>query len=143
MDTINGSISHTEPAAGASTTSSSPIFLIDGMSSFFAFAWPSIHRSQGIDITANRLFGPQPKTATYVCLWEIAIGDVKASMSAREAIPLVAAANFFRLNFVDLVNAPAEDFLPNIDPDGELAQLFKFLVLTVLMNISYFLQNYN
>ena len=68
---------------------------------------------------------------------------MKASMSAKEAIPLVAAANFFRLNFVDLVNAPAEDFLPNIDPDGKIAPLFEFPALTVLMNISHFLQNYN
>lgn len=120
MDTITGSIFHTEPAAGASTTASSPIFQVDGMNFFFAFARSFIYRSQGIDITANRLFGPQPKTATYVCLWEIAVGDVKASMSAREAIPLAAAANFFRLNFVDLVNAPAQDFLPDIDPDGKL-----------------------
>jgi len=63
-------------------------------------------------------------------------------MSAREATPLVAAANFFRLNFVDLVNAPAEDFLSNIDPDGELASLFEFFALTVFMNISHFLQSY-
>ena len=107
MDTITGSISHAEPVAGASTTALSSIFLIDGMTSFFAFAWASTHHSQGIDITANRLSGPQPKTATYVYLLEIAIGDVKASMSAREVIHRVAAANFFRLNFVDLVNAPA------------------------------------
>jgi len=62
-------------------------------------------------------------------------------MSAREAIPLVAAANFFRLNFVDVVNAPAEDFLSNIEPDGKLASLCEFFALTVLMNISHFLQS--
>jgi hypothetical protein len=47
-------------------------------------------------------------------------------MSAREAIPLAAAVNFFRLNFVDQVNAPAPDFLPRIEPDGKRAQWFEF-----------------
>ncbi|PPQ67263.1 hypothetical protein CVT25_005847 [Psilocybe cyanescens] len=71
----------------------------------------------GIDVTANRLFGPQPRTATYVCIWEIAIGKVKASLTPYDAKLLAAAANSFRLNFVDLVNAPANEFLPVIDHD--------------------------
>ncbi|KAF9475774.1 hypothetical protein BDN70DRAFT_996181 [Pholiota conissans] len=71
----------------------------------------------GIDITANRLFGPQPRTATYICIWEIAIGKVKASLTAQEAQILVAAANSFIINFVDLLNAPAEEFMPVVDLD--------------------------
>ncbi|KAJ3517254.1 hypothetical protein NLJ89_g626 [Agrocybe chaxingu] len=71
----------------------------------------------GVDITANRLFGPQPRTATYVCIWEIAIGCTKASMSARQAQILTAALTSFRLNFVDLVNAPATDFVPTSELD--------------------------
>ena len=73
---------------------------------------------EGIDITANRLFGPQPRTLTYACLWEIVVGNVKASMSALEAKALLAAGISFRLNFVDLVNSPAAEYLPPVDPDS-------------------------
>ncbi|KAF8973209.1 hypothetical protein BDZ97DRAFT_665381 [Flammula alnicola] len=103
LDTVIGSIHRSNGARsmdGFKSTAHSEVFIIDG-----------------IDITANRLFGPQPRTATYVCIWEIAVGHVKASMSANEAKLLAAAGNFFRLNFVDLVNAPAEEFLPSIDVD--------------------------
>ncbi|KAF9529375.1 hypothetical protein CPB83DRAFT_789894 [Crepidotus variabilis] len=72
---------------------------------------------EGLDIVANRLFGSQPRTATYVCIWEIAVGDVKASLSANQAKVLSAAGDSFPLNFVDLANAPAEDFTPLLDPD--------------------------
>lgn len=75
--------------------------------------------SEGIDISANRLFGPQPRTATYICIWEIAIGYIKASLTANEAQLLAAAGNSFIMNFVDLLNAPAEEFLPDVDLDGE------------------------
>lgn len=71
----------------------------------------------GIDVVANRLFGPPPKTSTYVCVWEIQLGSVKASLSASDAILLAAAGNFFRLNFVDIVNAPASEFVHPLDPD--------------------------
>jgi len=73
---------------------------------------------QGIDITANRLFGPQPRTLTYACIWEIVVGNVKASMSAPEAKALLAAGNSLRLNFVDLVNSPAAEYLSPPDLDG-------------------------
>ncbi|KAF9465079.1 hypothetical protein BDZ94DRAFT_1351083 [Collybia nuda] len=71
----------------------------------------------GVDITANRLFGPQPRTATYVCIWEISIGRAKALLCASEARLFAAAGNAFRLNYVDFPNAPASEFLLPIDPD--------------------------
>ncbi|KAH7913899.1 hypothetical protein BJ138DRAFT_527505 [Hygrophoropsis aurantiaca] len=70
-----------------------------------------------IDITANRLFGPQPRTRTYVCIWEIRVGDMKALVSAFDVRVLMAAANTFRLNFTDLPNAPASEFGVPVDPD--------------------------
>jgi len=73
----------------------------------------------GLGIVANRLFGPQPNTSTYVCVWEITTGDVAASMSLPEFDRVVAALNAFKVNFVDAVNAPATEFLPPIHPDGE------------------------
>jgi hypothetical protein len=78
----------------------------------------SLWHPEGIDITTNRLFGPQPRTLAYVCIWEIVVGNVKASLSAHEANALLAASNNFRLNFVDLVNSPAAEYLPPADPDG-------------------------
>ncbi|KAH6910365.1 hypothetical protein BKA70DRAFT_1272889, partial [Coprinopsis sp. MPI-PUGE-AT-0042] len=30
----------------------------------------------GIDVVANRLFGPRPHTATYLCVWEISLGNL-------------------------------------------------------------------
>ena len=39
-------------------------------------------------------------------------------MSASDAKALLAAGNSFRLNFVDLVNSPAAEYLPPVDLDG-------------------------
>jgi len=72
----------------------------------------------GLDIVANRLFGPQPRTAVYVCIWELSVGDVRVSVSANQAAILAAAGNAFSCNFVDVVNAPARDFAVVLDPDG-------------------------
>lgn len=52
-------------------------------------------------------------------MWEITLGHVKASMTANQAKILAAAGNALRYNFVDLVNAPAENFAVVLDPDGE------------------------
>lgn len=73
----------------------------------------------GIDITANRLFGPQPRTSTYICIWEISLGHVKAILSAAESRILAAAGNTFRLNFMDMANSPASEFALPVDPDGK------------------------
>jgi hypothetical protein len=73
----------------------------------------------GIDVVANRLFGPLPRTATYLCIWEINVGAVSGTLSASEAKMLGAVGNSFRLHFVDHVNAPADDFMPPLDPDSE------------------------
>ncbi|KAE9411411.1 hypothetical protein BT96DRAFT_961320 [Gymnopus androsaceus JB14] len=71
----------------------------------------------GIDITANRLFGPVPRTITYVCLWEIHLGSIKASLSASQAAVLRAAAQAFQINFTDPLNAPANDYQTGVYPD--------------------------
>ncbi|KAJ7045588.1 hypothetical protein C8F04DRAFT_939778 [Mycena alexandri] len=71
----------------------------------------------GIDITANRLFGPLPRTLTYVPIWEINVGALKAVLSARDATILSSAGNAFRLNFVDPSNAPADEYLLPEFPD--------------------------
>ncbi|OBZ68136.1 hypothetical protein A0H81_11866 [Grifola frondosa] len=71
----------------------------------------------GIDIIANRLFGPQPHTSTYVCIWEIHIADVKAVLSVHEGRLLSAVGTSFGLNFSDPLNAPAKEYTLPTDPD--------------------------
>ncbi|KAF5393264.1 hypothetical protein D9757_000624 [Collybiopsis confluens] len=71
----------------------------------------------GIDIVANRLFGPVPRTITYACLWEICLGSVKASLSASQAAVLQAAGRTFGINFTDPLNALADDYQSGVYPD--------------------------
>ncbi|KAG2036116.1 hypothetical protein BDR03DRAFT_898980 [Suillus americanus] len=71
----------------------------------------------GLNITANRLFGSQPRTRTYICVWEIAVGPVKALLTSHDARILLASMNAVRLNYADLANAPATEFGVPVDPD--------------------------
>lgn len=81
------------------------------------------HGPVGLDITANRLFGPQPKASTYVCIWETHLESVKASLSAHQAQTLSAAGDSFVMNFSDPLNAPAKEFALPIDLDGKIFTL--------------------
>ena len=72
----------------------------------------------GLDITANRLFGHKPATATYVCIWEIHLGDIKVAINAYEARLLSAVGSSFGLNFSDPLNTPAEEYAITSNPDG-------------------------
>ncbi|KXN92475.1 Protein CSF1 [Leucoagaricus sp. SymC.cos] len=71
----------------------------------------------GLDIVANRLFGPMPKTSTYLCIWEITSGHLKLDMSLADARILAHVGRSFGLGFTDLANAPAAEYMPLIDPD--------------------------
>ncbi|KAG7098617.1 hypothetical protein E1B28_000539 [Marasmius oreades] len=71
----------------------------------------------GIDITANRLFGPLPSNLTYVCIWEIHVGHVKSCFTASEGSIIAAAGKTFSINFSDVLNAPASDYMPSAYPD--------------------------
>lgn len=73
----------------------------------------------GVDVVANRLFGPLPSTATYLCIWEIKVGDVSTTLSASDAMMLMAVGKTFGLHFVDHVNAPADEFIPPLDADSK------------------------
>lgn len=72
---------------------------------------------QGIDITANRLFGPQPEVATYLCIWEILLGEISGQLSIASVVGIMAAVRAFRINFADDFNAPSTDFAPPLMPD--------------------------
>ncbi|KAJ3575090.1 hypothetical protein NP233_g1335 [Leucocoprinus birnbaumii] len=71
----------------------------------------------GLDIVANRLFGPMPRTSTYLCIWEFTTGHMKLDMTLADAQLLSHIGRSFGLGFVDLTNAPAAEFMPPIDPD--------------------------
>ncbi|KAI0743929.1 hypothetical protein C8Q80DRAFT_1355680 [Daedaleopsis nitida] len=77
----------------------------------------------GINITANRLFGHRPATATYVCIWEIHLGDIKAAINAYDARLLSAVGSSFALNFSDPLNAPAKEYAIPSDPDVTFLQV--------------------
>ncbi|EIN11333.1 hypothetical protein PUNSTDRAFT_98433 [Punctularia strigosozonata HHB-11173 SS5] len=71
----------------------------------------------GMEIVAHKLFGPQPRTATYVCIWEIEFGSILASVSADQSAILSAAMNVFHAGFSDPFNAPAAEYAIPADPD--------------------------
>jgi hypothetical protein len=73
----------------------------------------------GLDIIANRLFGPHPKTATYVCIWEIRVGHVKSCLSTPQANVVIAALRSFDSGFDDVLDAPAKEVSLPVDPDSE------------------------
>lgn len=79
----------------------------------------------GLDITANRLFGPAPRTITYLCVWEIKVGSVKGVLSAAEASTITDAITSFRVNFSDIANAPAVEYALPSYPDGKFSILFE------------------
>jgi hypothetical protein len=72
----------------------------------------------GVDILANRLFGPQPPAAAYVCFWEINVGSMKSVFSASHVWTLRSALDVFAMNYKDPMNAPAAEFALPMAPDG-------------------------
>ena len=73
----------------------------------------------GLDIVANRLFGPQPRTSTYVCIWKINVGDIRGMLSVQEVKILQAVFDAFGINYSDVINSPAAEYAVPVDPDGE------------------------
>ncbi|KAH9171981.1 hypothetical protein EDB89DRAFT_2174254 [Lactarius sanguifluus] len=72
---------------------------------------------EGIDILADRLFGPPPQATTYVCFWELNFGAMKGLLSAPQGRTLQSAIDAFTMNFKDPINAPAAEFALPSDPD--------------------------
>ncbi|GBB97022.1 hypothetical protein RclHR1_00290020 [Rhizophagus clarus] len=70
-----------------------------------------------LNIYAHRLFGPLPKTATYVCNWDINIGTISGQLKPSFLLSAISFANAFAYHFVDKENAlPAKYVIP-LDPD--------------------------
>lgn len=73
---------------------------------------------EGIELKANRLFGPQPRAETYLCLWEAAVPRITCSLTMPFVVTLQAVANAVSYNFADLDNAPQKKYQPAALPDG-------------------------
>jgi len=86
----------------------------------------------GIDILADRLFGPQPLAAAYVCFWEINVGSIKGVFSASHGRALQSALDAFVMNYKDPMNAPAAEFALLLTPDSMLDPLV--ITYVVFMN---------
>ncbi|KAI0267154.1 hypothetical protein BC834DRAFT_969170 [Gloeopeniophorella convolvens] len=77
----------------------------------------------GIDILANRLFGPQPVAAAYVCIWELNLGAIKGALSASQGRTMQSAFDAFGTNYRDPINAPAAEFALPADPDATFLKI--------------------
>ncbi|WWD06286.1 hypothetical protein V865_004376 [Kwoniella europaea PYCC6329] len=73
---------------------------------------------EGIEVKANRLFGPQPQATTYLCLWEIVIPKVSAFVSPELVSILQAAGRSVGYTFSDPENGPSEIYVPKSAPDA-------------------------
>lgn len=73
----------------------------------------------GLDITADRLFGPQPHTSTYVCIWSIQMGKIKGFINVHEGQILALSVGSFLHGFNDPFNAPSEEYQQSPLRDGE------------------------
>lgn len=80
----------------------------------------------GIDITANRLFGPPPRNTAYVCIWNIHVGEVKGLFTIKQARILLHSGRTFVIGYSDPFNAPAAEYTTLDDRDGNA-------LLTVLL----------
>ncbi|EJT99737.1 hypothetical protein DACRYDRAFT_101324 [Dacryopinax primogenitus] len=72
---------------------------------------PQINKSEcmvleGLNIACNRLFGPQPRTATYLCLWEMSIGALRGCVPLSFASCLNASMQAISYTFSDVANSP-------------------------------------
>ena len=72
---------------------------------------------EGIEVKANRLFGPKPRGSTYLCLWEINVPKVTAYLTPEFAVTLKSVFSAVAYNYHDEENAPAEFFVPKSLPD--------------------------
>ncbi|KAM0790005.1 hypothetical protein ACM66B_005335 [Microbotryomycetes sp. NB124-2] len=75
-------------------------------------------RVQGLEATANRLFGPQPRTATYMCIWSFYLGDIVGSVPPTLLQSLARAGNAIGYNFADKDNSLPPDYEVVLDPDA-------------------------
>lgn len=72
----------------------------------------------GLEITANRLFGPQPRTSTYICIWSIYLGSMVGSIPPVFLQALTRSMSALAVNFTDQDNSLPSDFTVALEPDA-------------------------
>jgi hypothetical protein len=77
----------------------------------------------GIDISAHRLFGPQPRAATYLCIWELWLGSITGSVRPPTVLALQRAMASFKFGFGDADNTLPRDMTALTVPDVTLVSL--------------------
>ena len=72
---------------------------------------------EGLNIYAHRLFGPQPRTSTYICIWEISQGSLYCDLTADGLKRLIGSLGTLATGLADKENALPSDFVMASDPD--------------------------
>jgi hypothetical protein len=77
----------------------------------------------GVEVVANRLFGPQPRTSTYAAIWELHQGRLVGEVTPEFVLAFARAARALVTNSIDRDNTlPAEYSVP-AEPDVTLLVL--------------------
>ncbi|KAF9302036.1 hypothetical protein BGZ74_005928 [Mortierella antarctica] len=71
----------------------------------------------GIDIYAHRLFGPLPKTTTYVANWKLDVGSIYGQIKPSFLLGVASFAKAFAYNLVDGDNAFPPEYATVTPPD--------------------------
>lgn len=118
------------------------IMMVDGEFGFLFNLFHNVKKvTLGMDIFANRLFGPLPRTSTYLCIWEIKVGRAKLDMSLADAQLLALVGQSFGLGFADLANAPAAEHMPLVDPDSKNLQTLSGVVTAHSFVVTFYKVN--
>lgn len=72
---------------------------------------------EGLEVKANRLFGPQPRAETYLCLWEIVAPRMTAFLTPTFLQTIQSSVAAVVFNYQDIDNAPASIYEPKALPD--------------------------
>ncbi|KZT51915.1 hypothetical protein CALCODRAFT_521058 [Calocera cornea HHB12733] len=78
---------------------------------------------EGLNIACNRLFGPQPRTSTYLCLWEMSIGALRGCVPLSFASCMMASMQAISYTFSDVANSPDPSLDPSTDTDVTFLKL--------------------
>ncbi|CAG8534527.1 10421_t:CDS:10, partial [Acaulospora colombiana] len=74
-------------------------------------------RDQNLNVYAHRLYGPLPKTATYVCNWDINVGAISGQLKPSFLLSATSFGKAFGYHFVDDENALPAMYVVPLDPD--------------------------
>ncbi|ODN76792.1 hypothetical protein L202_05394 [Cryptococcus amylolentus CBS 6039] len=88
---------------------------------------------EGMELKAIRLFGPQPRATTYLCLWEANITSVTAFLTGDFISTLQAVGSAVGYTFSDPENSPDQNYQLKTPPD---VTFFKLCVEKALVMLT-------